>query len=97
MDSPSEVYIVKQKINGVSSRMVAFYSIHEAYSNASKLRSQNAHIDTHYVDCVDMEKNLKSDGECFLWTNGSDTWIKVFVLKIEDSQKTFPWLKKPSA
>jgi hypothetical protein len=40
-----------------------------------------------------MENKLKEHGKCFLWKNNLGTaWIKVFVLKVEDSQKTHPWL-----
>jgi hypothetical protein len=93
MEKPSEVYIVTQKIDGVSSHMTAFYSIHEAYNNASKRRTQCSVSYIDYVDCIDMENKLKEYGECFLWKNNLGTsWIKVFVLKVEDSQKTLPWL-----
>jgi hypothetical protein len=98
MDKPSEIYIVKQKIDGVSSKMSAFYSIHEAYSNASKIRSQYNCIYENYIDCLDMENKLNDVGECFLWKNSTGTnWVKVFVLKVEDSKKTHPWLPSERA
>jgi hypothetical protein len=93
MQKPSEVYIVMQKINDVSSGMTAFYSIHEAYNNASKLRTHCSDSAIDYVDCIDMENKLKDQGKCFLWKNNLGTsWIKVFVLKVEDSHNTLPWL-----
>jgi hypothetical protein len=93
MERPSEVYVVKQKIDGANTLMTAFYSMHDAYSKASKLRDQYAHVYINYIDCIDMERSLKESGECFLWKNISGTnWIKVFVLKIEDSKNVIPWL-----
>jgi len=93
MERPSEVYVVKQKIDGVNSRMTAFYSIHDAYNKASKLRDQHVNVYVNYVDCLDMERLLKESGECFLWKNASGSnWIKVFILKIEDAKNSMPWL-----
>ena len=93
MEKPSEIYIVKQKIDNVSSHMSAFYSIHEAYNKASKIRDEYTHSYIEYVDCIDMENKLKEVGECFLWKNSTSTmWVKVFILKIEDSRNSHPWL-----
>ena len=93
MQKPSEVYIVMQNIDDVISDMTAFYSIHEAYNTASKLRTSCPDSYIKYVDCIDMENKLKEQGKCFLWKNNLGTsWIKVFVLKVEDSHNTLPWL-----